>query len=58
MNDTLMVQTEINNENNLSTNKIQLELKPILKDEQNSTDQTSSLELVTLSKAQDNIVVN
>jgi len=56
MNDTSMVQTEINNENNLSTNKIQLELKPILKDEQNSTDQTSSLELVTLSKAQDNIV--
>jgi len=56
MNDTLMVQTEINNENNLSTNKIQLELKSILKDEQQSTDQISSLKLVVLSETQDNIV--
>jgi hypothetical protein len=48
MNDTLMIQTGINDENNLSNDKIQLDLK----------NQISSLKLVILSKNQDDIVVN
>jgi hypothetical protein len=58
MNDTFMVQTEINNGHILSADEIQLQLKPILKNEQNSSNQTKPLELVILPKNQDDIVVN
>jgi hypothetical protein len=58
MNETFMVQTEINDGNDLSTDQIQLQLKPILKNEQHSSNQMSPLELVILSKNQNDIVVN
>lgn len=57
MNDTFMVHTGINDENGLSTDKIQLQLKTTLSEEQHSTNQTPSLQLVILPKTQDDIVV-
>ncbi len=58
MNDTFMVQADIDNENDLSTDKIQFQLKSVLKNEQHSSKQTKALELVILPKNQDDIVVN
>jgi len=58
MNDTFMVQGDIDNENDLSTDKIQFQLKSVLKNEQYSSKQTKALELVILPKNQDDIVVN
>jgi hypothetical protein len=72
MNETFMVRTStpemINDDNELSTDKIQtkltqVQLKATLSDEQNQHSQTqrhqtSSMELVILSKTQDDIVVN
>jgi hypothetical protein len=58
MNETFMVHTEINDENGLSTDKIQLQLKTTLNDGQCSINQTPPLQLVILSKNQDDIIVN
>jgi hypothetical protein len=59
MNDTSMVQTEVPNGNSLSTDNIQLQLKSVVKDEeQHSSNQTSLLPLVILPKNHDDIVVN
>ena len=55
MNNISMVHTDIKNDSTLST---QLQLKPIVRDGQQSASQTSALSLVTLPKNQDTISVN
>lgn len=59
MNDTFMVHTGISNGNGLSTDDIQLQLKPILEkpDEKHSSNQPTPLDLVIRPKIQDDIVV-
>ena len=59
MNETFMVHnTDINDEDHLSPNNIQFELKTVLSNEQHLTNQKSLLEFVILPKNQDDIVVN
>ncbi len=59
MNETFMVQdTDINDEDHLSPNKIQFELKTVVNNEPHLTNQKSLLEFVILPKNQDDIVVS
>ena len=57
MNEVNMVKTEINLENGHSTDHIQLELKPLIKNDKDPLKHQSSLELLVLSQNQEDIVV-
>lgn len=57
MNESTMVQTESNHENGLTTDHIQLELKPLIKNQSDSLKHQSSLELLVLSQNQEDVVV-
>lgn len=56
MNESTMVQTESNHENGLTTDHIQLELKPLIKNQSDSLKHQSSLELLVLSQNQEDVV--
>lgn len=58
MNNISMVHTDIKNDRVLSTDNIQLQLKPIVRDAQQSASQASALSLVILPKNEDTISVN